>query len=185
MWLSFAAGLVLASTGTANAPDRLTQIWNAVEDRMTDQVDTWFEEGDFPKSIQLLRFQNEMSPADYDIATNLGWMLENVEDYPGATAVYEKFRKFNVSDPDASMPLAEMYYRKRNFAQTITILEPVIGKKKGMHPNNYRMLATSYERTKKYKESIRTWKTYINIAPNDLQAKANLARVEKKLQSDK
>ena len=180
-------GMCLTSHGQApkaKAPDRQAAIWNAATDRLTDQMDIWFKAGEFPKTIQVLRLQAEIDPHDYDVATNLGWMYENVDDYPNALIAYKRFRQSNPQDPDAAMPEAEMYYRKRKYADVIPILGPIIGRM-GMHPNNYRLLATSYERVGKLKESRATWQAYIKLAPKDEQAKRNLERVEKKLAAQK
>lgn len=198
MLFALAVGLTISQSARTAAPipDRMTQIWNAVSDRMTDQVDEWFEEGEFPKVIQLLRFQFAMYPNDYEIATNLGWMCENVEDYDMATKVYQDFNRLNPTDPDAALPLGEMLFRRANnvrkndalrnslLNQAIAVLEPTL-KKKGMHGNNYRILASSYERLGRFKDAKRILEIYIKIAPNDGQAKVNLARVEKKLQSQR
>jgi tetratricopeptide (TPR) repeat protein len=173
---ALAAGSAQAATPS---PERLAAIWSAAEDRVVTQLDAWFEEGDYPKCIQLLRIQAEMSPSDYDVATNLGWMHENVQDYDKATEAYEAYRQRNPQDDDAALALGEFYFRRKQYADVIPLMEPAIKRKP--HPNAFRILAHAYEKTGKLAESKRVWDTYIARAPDDLTAKANLRRVEGKI----
>jgi tetratricopeptide (TPR) repeat protein len=166
---------------TSKPPSRLAQIDAAITARLERQHDVWFEQGEFPKTVQLLRFETELAPADYDTWTNLGWMQENVEQYPAAEATYERYRKLNPKDPDRSLPIAEYWFRKRQWATAIKQIERDLPGK--VHPNAFRIVANSYERLKKYPESIRVWTEYIKRSPTDLAAQANLRRVAKKSQS--
>ena len=159
---------------------REDQIWAAVNDRVGTQIEIWFDEGEFPKVIQLLEFQERMLPSSYDIATNLGWMYENVEDYDSATGVYYRYRDDNPKEPDNVLAAGEYFFRRKQYAKVIEIEAPVIGRK-GMHPNNYRILANAYERLHKYKESEAILMKYLAIAPDDGQSKKNLERVRKKM----
>ena len=60
------------------------------------------------------------------------------------------------------------------------ILEEAIKNDK-VHPNNFRLLAHSYERLGKLNDAKRVWDRYISLAPGDLPAKVNLKRVEGKI----
>ena len=176
------AGLVAAVTvASAQKPDtkRINQIWGAANDRLSRQADAWFEDGDFPRVVQLLRMHNQVEPSNIEIATNLGWMLENVELREEALAVYIALRRQNPNDPDAAFPEANFYFMKKVYAKVPPILEPTM--KGRPHANNYRILAHAYERMKMLADSKRIWELYISIDPNDEAAKANLSRVAKKL----
>ncbi len=159
---------------------RLDEIWSAVNDRIGTQVDIWFNNGEYPKLIQLLEFQQEMTPSNYDTATNLGWMYENIQDYESALAVYLRYRDQNPNEPDNLMPTAEMYFRIKKFPEVIKYVAPIIDRPH-LHANHYRILAQSYERTGKLKDAERILMKYIAIDPEDGQAKVNLARVQRKL----
>lgn len=174
-------GLTLAMVSAPPPTDRTEAIWSFAQARMMQQYDVWFDLGDYPKVIQVLNFQNAIVPKDYEVATNLGWMHENVEDYPSAISTYRQYMKDNPQDPDASFPLANLYSNQRKFELVIPLLEPAIQGKVHPHPNSYRILARSYERLNRLKDSQRVWQTYIRLAPDDLSAKANLRRVEGKL----
>ncbi len=179
----FAAVLLFVCTlSGAQDAKRVDAIWEAANDRMSSQIDIWFKDGEFPMAIQLLRVQADLKPADYDIATNLGWMFENIEEWDLAVETYAAYRKGNPKDPDAALPEAEYWFRKKKYEPVLPLLESISDK---AHPNAFRVLAHSYERLGKLKESQGIWKRYIRLAASDLTAKRNLERVEKKLAEQK
>jgi len=161
-------------------PDRTNLILEMVRGRATQQHDVWFGDGDFPRAIQSIRVLHELFPHDYALETDLGWMLENVEDYGGAIAVYMNYRKAFPKDPEAYYPEAELYFRERLYTKVPPLIEPSL--RLGIHPhaNSYRILAGSYERLGLFKDSERIWDTYLAFTKDDGQAKVNRNRVEKK-----
>lgn len=170
----------LVAIGSAKLPDsRVGKIWDIANDRFLNQQDLWFQDGDFLANIQLLKIQAERWPSNYDVWTNLGWMQENVEEWDQALATYVRYRRSNPQDPDASLPEAFYYSRKKLYTKVPELLEPAI--KRNCHPNNFRLLAQAYEKQKMYSDSVRVWKLYLQRAPSDAAAQHNLARVEKKL----
>lgn len=183
------AAFALQSMGLADptkklvAQDRSKLIWDSVHAQLETQIDVWFEKGEFPKIVQLLRVQNQFVPSDYEVATNLGWMLENIEQWDEALSVYVRFRKQNPTDPDSAYPEAHFYFGKKAYAKIPPLLEPTIAK--NPQPNAYRTLAHSYERMKLYADSKRIWETYLKRFPDDGAAKVNLAKVINKLKAPK
>lgn len=181
-WMAWAAlaGTCLTS---AQAPDarRMDRIWAACGSRMARQCDAWFEDGDYPKSVQLLRIRREMFPNDYEIATDLGWLLESMERWDEALAVYSRYRLQNPKDPDRAFPEANLFFQKRQYEKVPPLLEPTIAERP--HGNSYRLLAHSYERLGRLSDCIRVWEQYLKVNPNDGPAKANLERVRKKAQA--
>ncbi len=183
-WLLIAIGVVcLVPVSFAGQPSkaRMDRIWKAANDRMVEQNDHWFKKGDFPRAIQLMRYQVELAPWDYEAVTNLGWLLESTKQYDEALAVYIKFRLRNKSNVEAAFPEADFYFKRRAYAKVPPLLEPTIAKKP--HPNSYRTLAHSYERLGLLKDSQRVWEGLIKLTPDDGAAKLNLDRVKKKLQN--
>lgn len=161
---------------------RLRAIWQAAHERLEIQNDYWFDAGDFPRTIQTLRMMQSLYPNDYESVTNLGWLLESTEQWDEALAVYIRYGKENPEDPDGPYPEANFYFMKKAYAKVPPLLEPSLTKKP--HPNSYRILAHSYERLGLLKDSARVWNFYIALAPNDGAAKANLARVERKMKGE-
>lgn len=189
IWGVMVLGLVAVSAMAAPPQQKANQkrvdaIWNFAVDRINRQNDIWFEDGDFPRVINMCRVMYALYPGDYEVATNLGWMLENIEHWDEALAVYIKFRNDNPADPDSAWPEANFYYMKKVYEKVPALLEPTLKMARKPHPNTYRTLAHSYERMNQLADSQRVWKSYLQIAPDDAPAKNNLTRVEKKLRGD-
>lgn len=178
--------LMVFAAGFAQAPnpDRLGAIWSAANERLDRQAESWFHDGDFPRIAQVLRFHVGLEPKDYDRATNLGFMLENIEMDDEALAVYIELRKVNAEDPDSAWPEANFYFKKKAFAKIPPILEPTI-KSHDPHPNLYRTLAHSYERMNMLADARRVWDLYISKHPDDAAAKPNRDRIIRKLAGGK
>ena len=79
----------------------------------------------------------------------LGWMLENIEEWTQAEGTYKQFMKENPADPDASYPLANYYFMKKQYEKVPALLEPAIKMARKPHPNSFRRLAHAYERMEK------------------------------------
>ncbi|MBI1332374.1 MAG: hypothetical protein GC165_05805 [Armatimonadetes bacterium] len=160
--------------------DRLDEIWGNVDNRVNEQIDVWFDDGEFPTIISLLKVQYAYSPDDYEVATNLGWMQENIELKNDAIATYTEYLNAHPKDGDAALPLAFLYYNmNKDYAKAVEILEPML--KYNPRPNTYRVLAKSYERLKKYSDAIRIWELELKRWPDEETAKANIRRVKQKL----
>ncbi len=184
--LNLVAALVLAHSATAPTEaisptqKRQAAIWAAVYNRTNTQVDVWWDQGDFPVIIQLIRFQAELYPHDYDIATNLGWMYENVKDNPNAEAAYSRYASRNPNDPDAVLPIVQKAYMSKDYKRVIAVANPAISHK-GVHANVFRLLAHSYERTGDLKNALRVWESYLAVNPEDLTAVKHRDEVKQKL----
>ena len=172
-----AVALVLAALPDKLAA-RVDAIWGFADARLSRQIDQWFEDGDFPRSIEGLRFQFAYSPNDYEVATNLGWMLENTDRDDQALAVYARYRRQNPGDVDNRLPEAMLYNSRRRYPEVIEALEPSLAG--NPHPNVYRLLAKAYERVGKIPDAIRVWELQIKRFPDDGAARANIARVRAK-----
>lgn len=160
---------------------RMQTIWQSVIQRIELQNDVWFDDGDFPRCIQALRLANNMRPANYDLATSLGWLLESTEQDDEALATYVRYKKQNPGDPDNSYPEANYYFQKRAYAKVPGLLEPAIKRVPAPHPNAFRTLAHAYERIGLLEDSRRVWSSLVRLTPQDGAAKNNLKRVETKI----
>ena len=185
IWGVFLIGLAVSSA-FAQQPNksRVDAIWNHAVDRLNSQTDIWFDDGDFPRVINLCKVMYALYPADYEVATNLGWMLENIEKWDEALAVYIKYRTENAKDPDAAWPEANFYYMKKAYQKVPPILEPTMKMARKPHPNSFRTLAHAYERMNQLQDSKRVLQAMIQTFPDDAPAKNNLSRVEKKLRGE-
>jgi tetratricopeptide (TPR) repeat protein len=160
---------------------RLDEIWDHVDNRIITQSDVWFELGEFPLCVSLLRVQSGYAPDDFDIVTNLGWMLENIERVDDAREVYLDFGNRHKSDPNAMYSLGFSYYNYKRYDDAIKVLEPTLIHNPG--PNTYRTLAKSYEKKGQPKDAVRIWELELKKFPNEPTAIANIKRVKAKLGS--
>lgn len=158
---------------------RVEAVFAAIENRMYRQSDYWWDDGDFNRCVNLLRFMFRMFPGEYEIATDLGWMLENIERYDEALKTYQDFRSLNPGDAEAAFPEANYYFAKKQYDKVWPILAPTLAKKP--HPNSFRICAHSYERTGRLKESKAVWELLLKQVPDDGPAKVNLKRVTDKI----
>jgi len=154
-------------------------LWSAYEDRLSSQTDHDFDQGDFPRIIQLLKVQTDMDRQGYERWTDLIWMLGNVEQYAGQIAAARQFRNYNLSNPEAWYPEAEIYFIKRAFAKVIPIMEEAIKLNGPIHPNSYRILATSWTRLGFKTEAKRVWEIMLKRYPDDERAKVQLDRLKR------
>lgn len=159
---------------------RVAEIWKFADARMSRQADRWFDKGDFPRVVQLLKVRHMINTKNYERVTDLGWMLRNLERHDEELALYVAYRMSAVEkDPDAAFPEANWYFERKLYAKVPPLLEPTL--KQNPHPNSFRLLALSYERQGMLESAKKTWQTYIQGHPNDEQAKRNLERVVKKM----
>ncbi|MCB8932421.1 MAG: tetratricopeptide repeat protein [Fimbriimonadaceae bacterium] len=178
---TLAALTLIQPAGAQLDPTRMRVIDGAIHDRLSTQGDVWFEAGDYLKSIQSLRAAQSLDPADYEIATDLGWMLENVLAWDEALATYVRYRKSNPNDPDAAYPEANFYFMKKSYLEIPALLEPMLKMARPPHANTFRILAHAYDRLGLFADSKRVWDQLLAVDPNDEAAKVNLKKVEAKL----
>jgi tetratricopeptide (TPR) repeat protein len=172
--------IVTASEGTATAA-RLNEIWDHIDNRFIKQSDLWFERGEFPSCVALLKVQSAYTPDDFEIVTNLGWMLENIDRYPESRDIYLDFGNRHPMIGDAMYPLGLSFFSKKEYQNAINVLEPTLAKNVG--PNTYRTLARAYEMLKKPNDAIRIWELELKKFPGELSATANIKRVKLKMAS--
>lgn len=171
----------MTAFGWSQTADAATKrVMEAADQALATQLDIYFDGGDFPRTIELLRARYELHPTSYERATDLGWMLENLERYDQALAVYARYRREATADPNRSLPEADFYFRKKLYPRIPALLEPAVGHS-GVHPNLYRVLAHSYDRLGQFADSVRVWEIYIKLQPEDGAAKLNRDRVKAKI----
>lgn len=160
-------------------PNELAEFRGAFQARIARQADVWFKDGEFPKSVHLLRARAETEPANYEAWTDLGWMAENIELWDEAESIYRRYSVANPKDPDRRLALIEYFGRRKRYDETIAEFGPTITTPKA-HPNHWRLLARAYEKKDRFDDSVRVWNDYLKGHPADETAKANLRRVAAK-----
>lgn len=165
---------------TRSEPSRMDRILLASLERTTMQKDYLFDDGDFPRVINILRWQCDMLPTGYELWTDLIWMYGNVEDRENQLGTAIEFRTLNPKWSEAWYPEAEIHYLRRNFIRVIPLLETSISLGRA-HENNYRLLAQAWRRLGFTKEAIRVWEKMLESYPNDVRAKTQLDRAKAEL----
>jgi tetratricopeptide (TPR) repeat protein len=161
--------------------DRMSEIWDHIDNRINTQSDIWFEDGQFPQCISLLRVQHAYSPNDYDVMTSLGWMLENVQEMDHAREIYLQFSQRFPNNGDAIFALGNSYYATKDWDKAIKYLEPSLAKSSG--PDSYIVVAKSYERQGKLADALRIWELELKNFPEIPTAIVNIKRVKAKIAS--
>src|SRR5947209_20601655 len=123
-----ACSLAFAQTPSTHA-SRAQEIWNAADSRMGEQADIWYDAGDYPRSTHMLKFMSASNPSDYETASNLGWMFENMERWDEALATYVRLRKNNPGSAEAAYPEAFFYFQQRANAKVPRLLESTLSTK--------------------------------------------------------
>jgi tetratricopeptide (TPR) repeat protein len=144
------------------------------------QKDYLFDDGDFPRVINILRWQCDMLPTGYELWTDLIWMYGNVEDRENQLGTAIEFRTLNPKWAEAWYPEAEIHYLRRNFIRVIPLLETSTSLGSA-HENNYRLLAQAWRRLGFTREAIRVWEKMLEAYPNDVRARAQLDRAKAEL----
>jgi len=173
-------GLLTCSASFAgNFPPEEREVWLGATEVLDQKTNEYFSAGEFDSLLPLLKMRYEIDPSSYDFVTDLGWILGSTDRPDEELAYYVRFRRENVGYANSALPEAQFYFLKKVYAKVPPLLEGSLTNES--HPNNYRILANSYEKLGQFKDSKRVWEIYLAIAPSDGQAKANLKRVKQKL----
>jgi tetratricopeptide (TPR) repeat protein len=159
---------------------RSEQILGLFEAEVAEQTDIWFEFGDFPLVVDMLKVQVEVEPDNYRLNTDLIWMLGNISRDEEAYDWARKFRLSNPGNPEAAFPEAQLYYFDREYADVTRILLPTIDMTVKPHPNTYRILAHSLEDLGRFQKSKEVWDLLLELTPEDDAARNNRNRVAQK-----
>lgn len=168
-------GLALVTPAADSA--RIDEILDTADGVVVEAIDEWFQHGEWSRALHATRYRAFQFPHDYDVVTDYGFLLENMERADQALALYRKFHHDNPLDKDAWLPEITFHFIRKNYAEVIRITEPRLALKP--HPNHYRMLGQSYEKLDKLDDAIRIFEIFKKDFPNDPTADANLNRVKK------
>ncbi|HXH60904.1 MAG TPA: hypothetical protein VNI20_06050 [Fimbriimonadaceae bacterium] len=165
-----ATGLVIALFAVpalAQDSDRVAEIMGYVEQRAFVETKAPFDVGDYPKTIQIQRMRFVLNPQNEELATNLIWMLGNVEYHTEELATAIKFRLQNPQNPDRGLPEAFIYQTLKAYARIPGIIEPDIERTPAPHGNTFRVLGHAYEKLGFYKDALRVWELAVRAHPED------------------
>jgi tetratricopeptide (TPR) repeat protein len=182
-WVLFIVLFLVAFAHGETKKDRVDAIWDAAYDRIYTQADTWFDQGDFPRCCQILKFEMVLRPGDYDTATNLGYLLESTDQNDEALVWYRKFEIDNPSFPGAQLPRGNLLFKLHKYNESIAVLKPKY--QKFPDQNVDRILAQDYMRQKLYKPAIEVFQFHLKHFPRDETAKRHLAYAKAQIAAKK
>lgn len=175
--LALAAVPAVAQQETVDQ-SRINEILGYAEARARAESDVWFDQGDYPRVIQLQKMRFEQRPWDGELASDLTWMLGNIDQEGEALAYAMRYRETNVTDPDHSLPEAQIYWEFRMFARIPRILEEDIAKDWPMHRNVFVLLSNAYARMGFQKDVVRVLDIALKHFPGDEVFLRNRQRAE-------
>jgi hypothetical protein len=170
------ATLALVPPVRAQDRDRVSEILMHAETRASNEADSAFQLGDYPTIIQNQKIRFELAPWDFDLATNLVWMLGNDDNDGESLAYAKKFRLLNSSNPDKGFAEAELYTRWKMYARIPAVLEPDIKMVPPPHRNSFTLLSQAYIRMKLWEDAVRVLDVAIKHYPDEAIFVRNRAR---------
>lgn len=178
-WMLIFAAMTVLGVGQASATARQQAIDIAFYNQVSDQVDFWYDDGDFPRMIRLMEVMVSVYPNDYEMMTNLGYLLMSTERFDEMMVVYQRYRKENPNDPDCALPEAGFYFQQKMYSKIPPLLEPAISKR--AHANVFRLLGNAYKRMGMIKDAVRVWEIMVKRFPDDARAQAQLKAAKDQL----
>lgn len=155
--------------------DQVNRVMRSAHERQSTQNEVWFKNGDFPRSVQNLRFMNANDPYDYEVVTSLGWLLFSTESYAEEWATYTRFERMNPEMPDGALPLGEMLFNRKVWSQIPAVLEPRLARfETKLHANNFRFLGLAYQRMGDFEQAVRVFEIAVRVHPTDANLMRNL-----------
>ena len=155
---------------------RVEEIMVYVDARADAETDGFFGLGDYPKAIQLQRIRYECRPWDGGLASDLVWMLGNVEYDAERLAVAIRFKNENPEDPDRGLFEAQAYWEWKMYARIPAVLEEDILQTPAPHRNVFSLLSNAYSRLGYDKDVVRVLDVALRAYPNDGAFVRNRAR---------
>jgi len=179
-----AAGPVVAQEQEPD-PDRVAEILYHTEVRATDEADVMFEDGDYPKVIQQMRIRYEIRPWDEKVASELIWMLGNVEYEGERVARAMKFIDDSPEIADRGLPAAQVFWQRQVFARIPGVLEPDIHRDPPPHRTVFTLLTAAYRRMGYDHDVIRVIDVALKHFPGDPALLRNREAAELRIRGGK
>ncbi len=180
---AIAMALLLTVMVPAGAQDerRVNEILKYAEVRAKAEADAAFGLGEFPKAIHNQRMRIDIRPWDENLATDLIWMLGNIELDGEALVVAMQFREQNPADPDRGYPEAALYIEWKMYSRIPSVLEPDVLMVPPPHRNSYSALSAAYTRMGLYADVVRVLGIALKHYPDDAVFKRNRDRAAQQI----
>lgn len=186
--LSFFALLVLVALPSfgatpASSPSQVDGITNLIVDRLWDQADEEWHQGDYPRIIALDRIIAEADPHFLEPYAVGGWLLESLGRLDEAEAFYQQGIRRNPKAAYAYYNLGFFYFNTRHdYRAAIKTFRRDVAQKDA-DLNDWKMLAHSYEHVGDWTQAVATWETIQARWPDGVNVNRLLQRARDRQKS--
>lgn len=174
------AALKPAKPVATKTDDVAAAILNDIANRLWEQGDKYWHDGDYQRVVGLGRIIIEIDPKDEEVVDSMAWLLWSMGDIKGA----DELLKYAISKvPTQGMLYANFgghLYRTKRYEDAAKYLEQGI-KVGGVTSAAYSFLGHTYSRLGKLKEAVETWKECVNRFPKYPAGPPNLKAAEARL----
>jgi tetratricopeptide (TPR) repeat protein len=188
-FLSLCAAVVALFSSAANAqtaakmpPSQAAsavQIAGIIEkttDKLWDQTDAYWHEGDYNRIVDLCRIVAEADPDFTESYANAAWLLWSMGDMLAADMFLEYGISRSKNKGELLFDFGHHLYNTKRYAQAEPYLARAITYPRASY-SAYSSLGHTYRQLGKFDKSIAVWKQAVKKFPNMGAAKTNLDRV--------
>ena len=174
------AALKQTKPAASKTDDVADAILNDIGNRLWEQGDKYWHDGDYQRVVGLGRIIIEIDPKDEEVVDSMAWLLWSMGDIKGA----DELLKYAISkSPTQGMLYANFgghLYRTKRYEDAAKYLEQGI-KVGGVTSAAYSFLGHTYSRLGKLKEAVETWKECVKRFPKYPAGPPNLKAAEARL----
>jgi len=174
------AALKQIKPAASKTDDVADAILNDIGNRLWEQGDKYWHDGDYQRVVGLGRIIIEIDPKDEEVVDSMAWLLWSMGDIKGA----DELLKYAISkSPTQGMLYANFgghLYRTKRYEDAAKYLEQGI-KVGGVTSAAYSFLGHTYSRLGKLKEAVETWKECVKRFPKYPAGPPNLKAAEARL----
>ena len=155
-------------------------ILNDIGNRLWEQGDKYWHDGDYQRVVGLGRIIIEIDPKDEEVVDSMAWLLWSMGDIKGA----DELLKYAISKAPKQGMLYSNFgghlYRTKRYEDAAKYLEQGV-KVGGVTSAAYSFLGHTYTKLGKFKEAVETWKECVKRFPKYPAGPPNLKAAEARL----
>ena len=155
-------------------------ILNDIANRLWEQGDKYWHDGDYQRVVGLGRIIIEIDPNDEEVVDSMAWLLWSMSDTKGA----DELLKYAISKAPTNGMLYSNFgghlYRTKRYDEAEKYLEQGV-KVGGVTSAAYSFLGHTYTKLGKFKEAVETWRECVKRFPKYPAGPPNLKAAEARL----
>jgi Tfp pilus assembly protein PilF len=160
--------------------DVADSILNDIGNRLWEQGDKYWHDGDYQRVVGLGRIIIEIDPKDEEVVDSMAWLLWSMGDIKGA----DELLKYAISKAPKQGMLYSNFgghlYRTKRYEDAAKYLEQGV-KVGGVTSAAYSFLGHTYTKLGKFREAVETWKECVKRFPKYPAGPPNLKAAEARL----